>query len=269
MKDRKIRLIASDLDGTLLRRDGTISAHTQAALQAARAAGIVVTLATGRMYGTAVPYAEQLQLGDVPLILYNGGLIQNAKSREIIYCKTISSAAAIALLQLVKQEGWQIQAYIKDQVYVPERCAWVKTYEQRTHCRTVVMGSAFYTLKEAPMKFVSRSTYEELERRRKCIEAIFPKQFAFTYSDPTFLEIMPRYVSKGQGLCFLCKQLKILPAEMMVFGDSQNDLSMFSTGAFSVAMGNASAAVKSMAVAVTATNEQDGIADMVERYVLT
>lgn len=55
----------------------------------------------------------------------------------------------------------------------------------------------------------------------------------------------------------------------MVFGDSQNDLSMFSTGAFSVAMGNASAAVKSMAVAVTATNEQDGIADMVERYVLT
>ena len=254
MKDRKIRLIASDLDGTLLRRDGTISAHTQAALQAARAAGIVVTLATGRMYGTAVPYAEQLQLGDVPLVLYNGGLIQNAKSREIIYCKTISSAAAIALLQLVKQEGWQIQAYIKDQVYVPERCAWVKTYEQRTHCRTVVMGSAFYTLKE---------------RRRKCIEAIFPKQFAFTYSDPTFLEIMPRYVSKGQGLCFLCKQLKILPAEMMVFGDSQNDLSMFSTGAFSVAMGNASAAVKSMAVAVTATNEQDGIADMVERYVLT
>ena len=108
-----IKLVALDLDDTLLTKSLTVSPRTQEVIAQAVAQGVTVTVATGRMYSSALPYAQQLKL-DVPLITYNGGLIRSCLSGETIHHQPIAEAVAHQILALFKEKGWYIQAYVDD-----------------------------------------------------------------------------------------------------------------------------------------------------------
>ena len=220
-----IRMIALDLDGTLLRSDSAVSPRTLGAIQEACSRGVVVAIATGRMYATASPYGKLLGLGDIPMMLYAGGLIQTVESKR-------------------------------------------KLFEQAIDVRAVVCGDDFYTPQGAPNKLLSRGKHEELVRRREIIEEAMPGRFTILFSDPTFLEIMPKGVNKGIGLHRLGELFQVPVEQIMAVGDSPNDVDMLKEAGFAVAMDNASPAVKDVVDYVTAGNDDDGVAKVIEKFVL-
>lgn len=263
-----IKLIALDLDGTLLRSDSTVSNRTLQCIQEARARGVIVAIATGRMYATASPYGRMLGLGDIPMMLYAGGLIQTAESKKVLFEQPIEKEDAAEVLALAKKMGWQMQTYIDDVLRVAVYDKWVEDYEHITHSHAVVCGDAFYVPQGRPNKLLSRGEHDELERRKEAIETAMPGRFHIVFSAPTFLEIMPKGVNKGLGLHRLGNVFHVPVEQIMAVGDSQNDIDMLKEAGFSVAMGNASSEIKAMADYVTSANDDDGVADVIEKFVL-
>lgn len=113
-----IKLLAIDLDDTLVRDDNTISEYTRKILQRAQAKGIQIVIATGRMYQTARPVGLALGLGDLPMILFSGGLVQRIESGEKLWEQTIPVPIAKEILELARVNDWYVQSYENDDLLV-------------------------------------------------------------------------------------------------------------------------------------------------------
>ena len=261
-------MITIDLDGTLLRSDGSVSDRTVRTLQAARDKGVVVAIATGRMYQTARPYGERLGLGDSPMLLFAGGLIETLESKKILFQQVIPRETAQGLADLARQQGWQLQTYIDDVLRAARDDEWIRDYERITNSRAVICGDAFYQVQGDCNKLLSRGSHDELVARKALIEKAFPGRFNVLFSAPTFLEIMPQGVDKGKGIRRLGELYGVGADEIMALGDSQNDLDMLKAAGVPVAMANAAEEVKAAAAYVTASNDDDGVAAAVEKFVL-
>lgn len=263
-----IKMITIDLDGTLLRSDGSVSDRTVRTLQAARDKGVVVAIATGRMYQTARPYGERLGLGDSPLLLFAGGLIETLESKKILFQQVIPREWAQELADLARRRGWQLQTYIDDVLRAARDDEWIRDYERITHSKACICGDDFYHVQGDCNKLLSRGGHDDLVARKALIEKTFPGRFNVLFSAPTFLEIMPQGVDKGEGIRRLGELYGLGTDEIMALGDSQNDLDMLKAAGFPVAMANAAEEVKAAAAYVTASNDDDGVAAAVEKFVL-
>lgn len=261
-------MITIDLDGTLLRSDGSVSDRTVRTLQAARDKGVVVAIATGRMYQTARSYGERLGLGDSPLLLFAGGLIETLESKKILFQQVIPREWAQELADLARRRGWQLQTYIDDVLRAARDDEWIRDYERITHSKACICGDDFYHVQDDCNKLLSRGGHDDLVARKALIEKTFPGRFNVLFSAPTFLEIMPQGVDKGEGIRRLGELYGIGTDEIMALGDSQNDLDMLKAAGFPVAMANAAEEVKAAAAYVTASNDDDGVAAAVEKFVL-
>lgn len=268
MMTKAIKLIAIDLDGTLLQSDGSVSERTKAAIAAARAKGVVVSIATGRMYQTASPYGRLLAMGDAPMMLYAGGLIQTLQTRRKLFEHPVKLEDAQAVVDLCKEKGWYIQTYIDDVLRVSSYDKWAKGYEEKTRSKAVFCGDDFWTLQGAPNKLLMRGEPDIMLERRRYLEDAFPGKFTIVFSMPTFMEIMPKGISKAVGLTKMGEIYGIGNDEIMALGDSENDLDMINAAGFSVAMANSTDAVKAAADCLTASNDDDGVAKAIEKYVL-
>lgn len=263
-----IRLVALDLDGTLLRSDKTISARTLQTIQTAREQGVIVAIATGRMYSTARAYGKLLGLGDMPMVLYAGGLIQTVETGKKLYEKTIPVEDVRTLLAMAKEQGWQMQTYIDDVLRAAVSDRWVQGYERKTGAQAVICGDDFYQPQGPCNKILSRGPHEELLQRKAYIDAHMPGKLQVLFSEDTFLEIMPTEVDKGRGLQRLADLFGVSIEETMAVGDSQNDIDMLKAAGLSVTMENAHDEIKQIAGYVTASNDEDGVAQAIEKFVL-
>ena len=113
-----IRLLAIDLDDTLVREDNTISDYTRSILKKVQTKGIHIVIATGRMYQTARPVGHAMDMGDLPMILFSGGLVQRIESGEKLWEQTVDVAVAKEILQLAKANDWYVQSYVDDELLV-------------------------------------------------------------------------------------------------------------------------------------------------------
>lgn len=264
-----IRMITIDLDGTLLRSDGTVSDYTVSVLQEARRRGVIVAISTGRMYTTAKPYGLRLGLGDSPMILFAGGLIQTIETGKKLFEQPISVPDTLALLSLAKTYHWQMQTYIDDVLRVAEDGPLIQEYEAITHCKAVICGDAFYqTVPSGSNKVLLRGTHDELVQRKAIIEAELPDRYMICFSEPTFLEIMPKGIDKGVGIAKLGSLYGVGVDQIMALGDSQNDIDMLKVAGLPVVMANASDEIKGYGKYITASNDDDGVAKAVETYIL-
>jgi len=263
-----IRMIAIDLDDTLLSDDITVSDKTIRTIQMAKQKGVEVIIATGRMYSTARPYGKMLQLGDIPMMLFSGALIQTVESGTIMYHNPIDQSSANRLLAMAKANHWMMQTYIDDVLRVPVHNHWIAGYESITGIHAVVAGDAFYEVSGCPSKILAYGEPEELVAMAQQIEQELPGVFTLMRSKPTFLEIVRKGVSKGDGLRNLCQYLHIPLGQVMAIGNSQNDLAMLDVAGLSVAVANAEANVREAVDYVTTSNNEDGVAAAIERFVL-
>lgn len=265
-----IRLVAMDLDDTLLRDDWTISPRVVKAIQRAQAQGVKMTIATGRMPISTRPYAEQLAL-DVPVITYHGAMIQQALSGDILFRRVIPSALATEIVQDVAGRGVYAQIYLKDRVITPELNDWSREYERISGVR-IEQEDLSILLSQEPEgveKILLMAKESELDQLSPLLRQLYGKKVHLTKSKPCFLEMTDCSVNKGVALAALAERLGIAREDVMAIGDSYNDLEMIKYAGLGVAMGNARPEIQEQADIITASNEEDGVAEAIERYVLT
>lgn len=271
-----IRLLALDLDGTIVGQNNQISERVRKAIQTAQAKGIQVAIATGRMYTSARKYHLNIA-SELPLIAYNGALIQDTFTEKILYHLPVPSAIALALINELELPQWRtklnIHLYINEQLYVRQINEQTKRYAERSNVTVTAVEdlSKFLDDNANPTKILA------LGKNRKVINQLInslqvrftPEQLYLTQSTPIFLEATHQEANKGTGVRYLAEQILGLKAEqVMTIGDNFNDVSMLSYAGLSVAMGNAPDAVKEVAQWVAPRIELDGVAVAIEKFLL-
>jgi Cof subfamily protein (haloacid dehalogenase superfamily) len=264
-----IRLVAVDLDDTLLCDDFTISERTFAAVRAARKQGVKITLATGRMPCSARPYAQQLAL-EVPMINYHGAMIQNALNGDIFFRRVIPVNLAEEMVRFLQEKQFYVQVYLRDRVLAQELNQYSAIYEQIANVQ--VEQRDLLQLLESEAEGVEKMLVVSAEQDLADLKAILAQRYGkmihLAKSKPIFLELTEITVNKGVALANLANFYGIAREEVMAVGDSYNDIEMIEYAGLGVAMGNARTEVQSKADVITGTNQEDGVAQALERYVL-
>ena len=268
-----IRLIAFDLDGTLLRSDKSISPRTVRALQAASQKGVLLVPATGRLY-RSVPQALQ----DSPLMRYmilcNGAQILDRKTETVLAREEMTPELALQTLAALRQMNVIRGVYVEDLgrmthsdyaeiealAYSPAGAATMK------HTYRPIDDLDAFTAKSTSVQKVIAFFREQADKQPAIakLTAQFPA-CAVSTSIINNVEINAKNATKGNALVRLCSILGLFPSQCMVFGDDTNDCSMLREAGLGVAMGNASPEAMACADVVTETNDKDGVAQMIER----
>ncbi|MBM7624183.1 Cof-type HAD-IIB family hydrolase [Sporohalobacter salinus] len=263
------KLLAIDVDDTLLSDELVLSSRVKNKIRKAVEANVLVTIATGRMYSSALPYAKQLELG-LPLITYNGALIKEAISGEVIDHQPIPVELAQEIGALADREDWHLNLYINDKLYVTKSGPTVEKYEEISGMRaTLVEEEITDFLVQSPTKLlIIGSSPAQTEGILTRISDEFGDDLSITQSKSTFVEIMQQDVSKGVALKHLAKKFDIKRNEVIAIGDSLNDLEMIEYAGLGVAVANGADELKERSDYVTESNEEDGVAGVIDKFIL-
>lgn len=268
-----IKLIAIDLDGTLLANDKTISATNKAALQAAKKQGVKIVLCTGRPLNSVKAHLETLGLteeGDYA-VTFNGGLVQKNDTGEIISKKLMTQEAIAEIYTLSTKLEIPVDVVSSDRVYrlQPQPVAWPSGYDQINKILTFADSSvADLPIERDYQKIVSAIPAAYLEEKMRQIPQPYYDKYNIVRSGHNLFEFLDKEVTKARGLAVLGELLGIQAAEMMALGDEENDLAMLQYVGLGVVMENASDEIKAHGDFITKTNEADGVAYAVEKFVL-
>jgi len=261
------RLIAVDLDDSLLGDDLKISGGNRRALLAAQERGTQVTIATGRMLDSAMPFIRELNI-TVPVITYQGAYIKDTVTGETLVKKPIPMEYAHRILEECKRDKLYVQVYLENSYFFEQENQYSRLYHRLSGIRGRAVGDLKTFLKEEPIKILIIDEPERIPVFRSRFEKLFGGRLQIAVSKPNYLELTHIEATKGNALERLGSMLGIKKEEIIAIGDSYNDVSMIEYAGLGVAMGNAPDPVKAFARYVTKGNEEDGVAEVVERFVL-
>jgi Cof subfamily protein (haloacid dehalogenase superfamily) len=283
-----IRLLALDLDGTLLNPRGQISERNLNAIESARAKGVRVALVTGRRFRDSRPVALELGL-DVPLISHNGALTKHAETLQTVAVLPLPLAAARDALRIGRQtgadallsddhEGLGLLVYDHlsgDNVAVHRYIAWATRLhgaEGRNAVRQVDSLENYLDHEPIHLAFSGRCAAmdqleellkSELGSRVKVLSTKYPEQ------DFTLVDVVNPAASKGAGIAAAAAELSVGANEIMAVGDNYNDLEMLLFAGTGVVMANAPLSLRDIpGLHPTASNIEDGVALAIERVIL-
>jgi len=258
------KLIAIDLDGTLLNNDLKISSRAAAAIQAAERKGVRVTLCTGRMYTSASRYAQELGL-NIPLVTYNGALVRNSFDHEVLYERNLPLEEARHVVEVCREFDCQLNVYVDDKLYVERNNDWAKRYARKVKVPLNEVDDLLDFIKMSPIKILAMGEEGVLYKIRK---RLADRKIYITRSHSYFLEMLNPEATKGKGLAAVVKKLAIDKKNVMAIGDNENDIEMFKYAGYSVAMANADDYIKTYVDYITKNNNDDGVAEAIEKLVL-
>lgn len=262
-----IRLIVTDLDGTLLSDKKEVSPRAAAAMRRARALGVKTTAATGRMHIAAAYFARRFG-ADAPVISCNGGLIK-ALSGETVFSRSFPPEFAKEVIAECYKNDWYAQWYVGEQVYAKEfRPAMFTAYRMIDGFKINEIGDDFARFAEGVVQIVVRDNRGEIAGIGERLKERFGDSVSLQQNTVVSVDITPPGVHKAAGLAILAESLGVKREEIMALGDADNDLTMLQFAGLSVATANALPRVKEIADFVTDDCNQDGAAKAIERYVL-
>ncbi|HHV94469.1 MAG TPA: HAD family phosphatase [Firmicutes bacterium] len=263
-----IKLVAMDIDDTLITDELTIPQKVREAIAAARAQGVKVVLATGRMLSSSVAFARELGLSE-PLICYNGALIQGADDERPLVHHPVPLDLAREIVVVGKREGLHINAYIDEKMYVEELNKYTEFYSSFTKAVAHPVGDLLAFMDKPPTKLLYVCEAEIAEKWWLTLRERYRGKLEVFRSKPQYVEFTALGVSKGAALRELAELYGLEPEEVMAIGDSFNDIPMLEYAGIGVAVANAPEAVRSRADYVTLSNEEGGVAEAIYRFVLS
>jgi Cof subfamily protein (haloacid dehalogenase superfamily) len=267
-----VRLLALDLDGTILTPDLRMSERTRAAVAAAQGQGVRVVIATGRMYRSTVRYARLLDLPG-PLICYQGGYIrempaQDGTAGELLLHRQMPAEAARAAVIWSRDLGLDPHLNIGDRLLIERGPDQGPDYEAAAGVGPEYPSDLLGAIDGPVTKVIAVGTPGRPDEALMAARRAFDGRLEVTVSHPEYLEFMPLGVTKATGVAFLADRLGIPLEAVMAVGDQSNDLEMLRDVGLGVAMGDAPAVVRAVADHVTGTVHEDGVAAAIERHIL-
>lgn len=271
---KEIRLLILDIDGTIAGVSNQVSNKVKQAINKAQKQGIQVALATGRMYCAAKRFHRSIN-SQLPIIAYNGAWIQNPDHDEILSHIPIPKDIAADLLNYYQNSQWrsqvEVHCYLKDQLYVQKITEQTKYYCKRSGVKAITVNNLHSLLDLDPTKVLALCHHPDLAkelgdnlRQRYQQEDVY-----LTQSSPIYLEATHPSVNKGFAVQYLTEKiLNLQSQQVMAIGDNFNDLPMLKYAGVSVAMGNAPQAVQDQTDWITEDVEEDGVALVIEKFLL-
>ena len=257
------KLLATDMDGTLLNEDSIITERTKAALRAAMDRGVLFVPSTGR------PMCGMAQVlgafdADLPMVLFNGAMAMTSKSRRVLFAQNLGSDYAREIYRIGMARDIPVIAWMGENLYVSRDCEATKAYRSITGAPMQIIRDSG-DLGEATkiLWIVPGAARYQAEMRERYDGAV--NCFA---SQSHYLEFVDARASKGLALEAVGAAYGIAADEMIAVGDGYNDVSMLEYAGLGVAMGNAPEEIKGLCQAVTLGNDEDGVAVVIEKYIL-
>ena len=263
-----IRLLAIDLDGTLVNHRLEMDPRDVAAVKAASAAGVTVVLATGRMFKSSLRYAEPLGLTG-PIINYQGAVVREIASGEVWYRCELSVEMQQRVLAFAEPRDWHVNAYVNEVVYTARARPEADLYARVAMVPYEVVGPLSKWIRQESTKMVLVDLDPaEVPARMAELGAWMGYVARVTRSLDWFVEVVNPQVSKAKALAMVAERLRIPQSDVCAIGDNVNDEDMVGWAGFGVAMGNAPAALKEVAKHVTGSISEAGVAQVIQRFVI-
>ena len=263
----KIRLLLSDVDGTLVPRDKVLTERTLRAINDLREAGILFAITSSRPPRGLNMYIDPLALS-TPISAFNGGMIIQPDQR-VLEERTIETDVVATMIELLDEEDISVWVYRGREWYVRDADGPHVHHEAEVCQFEPLAVESFDSVSDGVAKVVGASDdVDALNRARLAVQAKIGPRVSATNSQPYYLDITNPRANKGVVVEYLSSKFDIPTDAIAAIGDAHNDVAMFERAGVSIAMGNAEADVKSSAGEITTSNEDEGFARAVEQFIL-
>jgi len=266
----KYKLIASDMDGTLLNDDSKLTERTKAAIIKAVDAGVLFVAATGRPFRN-VDIVNELHDKDMPCIVFNGAAAYMSKSEKQLFERFLDFDLAVEAFEMGQKKGVAQILWTGPHLWANRRCEATSRYEAVCKGLTMSIVTDLATIKdeaEGVSKVLWIDHPDIIKTMSVEMKAHFGDRLNCFSSMSHFLEFVSTKASKGLALAEIGRLYGIDSSEMIAVGDAYNDVCMLEYAGFGVAVENAPDDIKAICDHVTLSNNDDGVADVIERFVL-
>ena len=268
------KLIAIDVDGTLVTDEKKLTQKTIEVIKEALKKDMKIVISTGRSFYRLEKFIDALDLRSENqcTICLNGGIIIENLTKEVLYSKNLEAEEVEELIQLGKALRLPIMIYTKDNQYVetiPEVVRKNTENLKGMHLKVVNFNQLNFT---KPQNYIYKVCFidkpEKITEKRELISKEILEKYEITSSVPEYLEIVKKGIKKSEAIKVVMEKYDIKKEEVMAIGDGENDIEMLDFAGLGIAMENASDFVKEFANDVTTSNNHDGVANAIEKYVL-
>jgi Cof subfamily protein (haloacid dehalogenase superfamily) len=264
-----IRLVALDLDGTLISAGLRVSGGVQDAVERARRAGVAFTLVTGRMFQAARPFAEAIGI-EGPIVCYQGAATYVVATGERLAHMPLRSEVAQRAFTRAAADGVRALGYFEDELYTEADDAYTRAYTRLARVEAHVVGSLAEFFQKRPSTKINCVTdADKAGAYSERMRGVLAGDAYVTRSQPEFVEIIDPGVDKGRALAGVARHYGVRMDETMAVGDSWNDVPLLAAAGTAVAMGGSPPELIAKADAVVGSVEADGVAEAIERFILS
>ncbi len=267
-----IKIIFSDMDGTLLNSEKKISDKTARAIFNLTKRGVYVTLSTGRGVAEIADYKDTLGFINYG-ILVSGGYVYDFADKKTITTHPLTEDLVLQLIDAADAEKAMKHILTVNESIMSRADInhiedfHMEIYKDMYERNTIDCTDFKKFVRDNPGKIMKFNMYHRSpEARQRTLDKFKNAPITFSYAEETSLEASPKNISKASGLIELCELLKIDISETVAVGDAQNDTEILQTAGFSVAMGNATPEIKKIADFITLDNDSDGVAAAIEKF---
>ena len=267
-----VKLIALDLDDTLLNDNREIDDGNVEVLRKCSEKGIYIVLCSGRAEDAILPFVRRIEIageeGGRYIIAINGCSVYDMHKRQQIFCRKVEPEILQRTNEIAESFGLFTEVYTADSIYYGKETKWTKLDAQLCGLKGVLVKDFKKLLEEPFTKMLVPGEPSVLLKLQDVLKKELGERAVIFTSKPYFLEILPPNCGKGEAILWLAKHVGIDPKTTMAFGDSMNDENMIERCGYSVAMCNGLDYIKSIADFVTdKTNNECGVGDFILKNV--
>lgn len=258
------KLVAIDMDGTLLDDNQQVPEKNQAMIEKLADWGVDFVLASGRPYQSLHPYTEELEVY-LPLISANGSIIRCTLTDKIYHESSMPLELAREVVEYGEKNGYSISLYYPDKIVTREQ-KMAQGHREKEGVKPEVVEK--FAITTPPAKIIYHAVPAKIKKGVTYLSEKYEDQLYVTQSDDEYLEVMNLEVSKGEALKYMMERMDFAAEEVVAIGNNYNDVAMLKVAGLAVAMGNSPMGVKEAADFVTKSNQEAGVAYALEQIFL-